>query len=314
VLPLRKRADLRYGENHHQKGAFYDDALGILGTEPSISTHSQLHGKSLSYNNILDADTAVETLKEFTAPTVVIIKHATPSGSASADDLVQAWKDAYATDTYSPFGGVVAVNRPVTPELADELSAVFLEVILAPSFEEEALARLRKKKNIRLLAVAGLDEGGLHQGLTLRSVTGGILVQERDARAIDPGQWRTVTKTKPSKGQLASLAFAAACVKHVRSNAVVFATGTRTVGIGGGQTARVDAVYIATKKGAANIKGSVLASDAFFPFRDTVDAAAKAGVAAIVQPGGSIRDKEVIEAADEHGIAMVFSDHRSFRH
>jgi phosphoribosylaminoimidazolecarboxamide formyltransferase / IMP cyclohydrolase len=313
-IPMRRRAKLRYGENHHQKGAFYSDDLKIFGTEASISTAEQIHGKELSYNNILDGDTAVETVKEFDEPTVVIIKHATPSGIASAKDLVAAWKDAYATDTYSPFGGVVAVNRLVTGALADELLNVFLEVIIAPAFDEAALEKLTKKKNLRLLTIRGLEQAHAQGGYMVRSVTGGVLLQDRDTRPISSEEWRTVTKAKPTKAQLESLVFAAKCVKHVRSNAVVFAKGTRTVGIGGGQTARVDAVYIATKKGGDNIRGSVMASDAFFPFKDTIEAAAEAGVKTIVQPGGSIRDEEVIAAADKAGIAMVFSGHRSFRH
>jgi phosphoribosylaminoimidazolecarboxamide formyltransferase / IMP cyclohydrolase len=314
TLPLRKRADLRYGENHHQKAAFYDDPLRIFGNEPSASTAKQLHGKELSYNNILDADTAIEAIKEFQEPSVVIIKHATPSGIASAPDLVRAWADAYATDTYSPFGGVVVVNRTLPGALAKELSKVFLELVIAPSFSPEALTLLRAKKNLRLLQVEGLEGSVAQGGLVVRSVTGGVLVQDRDTLGFDPATWRTVTKKKPTPEQIKALVFAAKCVKHVRSNALVFASGTRTVGIGGGQTARVDSAMIACYKGKENIRGSVLASEAFFPFRDAVDVAAQNGVVAIVQPGGSIRDEEVIAAADEHGIAMVFNNHRSFRH
>ncbi len=231
-----------------------------------------------------------------------------------ADDLASAWRDAYATDRYSPFGGVVALNRTVDEDMADELLEVFLEVVLAPGFDDDALAKLKAKKNLRLLAVPGIEDIDGRQGHTVRSVTGGLLWQDRDLKPVDPSTWKTVTKRAPTDAQVESMAFASRCVRHVRSNAVVFAKGTRTVGIGGGQTARVDAVYIARKKGKENIEGSVLASDAFFPFRDTVDEAAAAGVEAIVQPGGSIRDQEVIDAADEHGIAMVFSGHRTFRH
>jgi phosphoribosylaminoimidazolecarboxamide formyltransferase/IMP cyclohydrolase len=314
ALPLRKRSDLRYGENHHQKAAFYDDPLRLFGTEPSVSTAKQLHGKELSYNNILDADTAIEAIKEFDAPSVVIIKHATPSGIASAPTLLNAWQDAYATDTYSPYGGVVVVNRTLPLALAQELSKVFLELVIAPRFEPQALALLQAKKNLRLLEVQGLESAKAEGGLVVRSVTGGVLVQERDTLGFNPDTWKIVTKKKPTKEQIESLVFAARCVKHVRSNALVFAKGTRTVGVGGGQTARVDSAMIACYKGKENIRGSVLASEAFFPFRDAIDLAAQNGVAAIVQPGGSIRDDDVIAAADEHGIAMMFNNHRSFRH
>lgn len=314
IVPLTRRMNLRYGENHHQRAAFYDDPLRMLGTEPSASTAAQLHGKELSYNNILDADTAIEALKEFEEPSVVIIKHATPSGIASAKALLPAWKDAYATDTYSPFGGVVAVNRTLGKDVAEELAKVFLELVIAPAFEPAALELLRAKKNLRLLKVEGLESSKAKGGYVIRSVTGGVLVQERDTLGFNAADWKVVTKKQPSAEEIRSMVFAAKCVKHVRSNALVFAKGTRTVGIGGGQTARVDSAMIACYKGKDNIRGSVLASEAFFPFRDAVDVAAENGVAAIVQPGGSIRDEEVIAAADERGIAMMFNNHRSFRH
>jgi phosphoribosylaminoimidazolecarboxamide formyltransferase / IMP cyclohydrolase len=313
-LPLPKRMDLRYGENHHQKAAFYGDPLGLFGKEASVSTSRQLHGKELSYNNILDADTAIEAVKEFEDPSVVIIKHATPSGIASAPTLLQAWKDAYATDTYSPFGGVVVVNRPLPKDVAAELSKVFLELVIAPAFEPEALSLLRAKKNLRLLEVPGLEGSHAKSGLIVRSVTGGVLVQDRDTLDFNPANWKIVTKRQPTAEQVRSLVFAAKCVKHVRSNALVFAKGTKTVGIGGGQTARVDSAMIAIYKGKDNIKGSVVASEAFFPFRDAVDLMAQNGVDAIVQPGGSIRDEEVIQAANEHNMTMMFNNHRSFRH
>ena len=313
-LPLPKRMDLRYGENHHQKGAFYGDPFGLFGREPSVATARQLHGKELSYNNILDADTAIEAVKEFEEPSVAIIKHATPSGIASAANLLQAWTDAYATDTYSPFGGVVVVNRPLGADVARELSKVFLELVIAPSFEPAALDLLRTKKNLRLLEVPGLETSQAKDGLVVRSVTGGVLVQDRDVLDFNPARWRVVTKRQPTPEQIRSLVFAARCVKHVRSNALVFAHGTKTVGIGGGQTARVDSAMIAIYKGKDNIKGSVVASEAFFPFRDAVDLMAQHGVTAIVQPGGSIRDDEVIAAADAYDMAMMFNNHRSFRH
>ncbi len=306
---------LRYGENSHQRAAFYRKAGPRNVAEPSVVGSHQLHGKQLSYNNILDADVALEAVKEFPErPACVIVKHATPCGIAVADSILKAYQDALACDPYSPFGGIVAVNRKLDLATAKALGDLFLEIVIAPSFDADALEHLKKKKNLRLLEVPGLEASYQRSGTQIRSVTGGLLVQDRDLKPYDPKEWKTVTKKTPTGAQTESLLFAARCVKHIRSNAVVFVQGTRTVGIGGGQTARVDSVFIATHKGGANIQGSVMASDAFFPFRDGVDEAAKHGVAAIVQPGGSIRDDEVIAAADEHKIAMVFSGQRSFRH
>ncbi len=306
---------LRYGENSHQRAAFYHKSGPRNVVEPSIVLSKQLHGKQLSYNNILDADVALEAVKEFPEkPACVIVKHATPCGIAQADSVLAAYQDALACDPYSPFGGIVAVNRPLDLATAQALGDLFLEIVVAPSFAPDALAHLQKKKNLRLLEVPGLDKPHQRSGTQIRSVTGGLLVQDRDLKPYEPKEWKVVTRKQPSKEQLTSLQFAARCAKHIRSNAVVFCQGTRTVGIGGGQTARVDSVFIATHKGGDKIKGSVMASDAFFPFRDGIDEAAKHGVAAIVQPGGSIRDEEVIAAADEAGIAMCFSGQRSFRH
>jgi phosphoribosylaminoimidazolecarboxamide formyltransferase/IMP cyclohydrolase len=315
VFAYDRRAVLRYGENSHQRAAWYEKAGPRNVAEPSIMRCTQLHGKQLSYNNILDADVALESVKEFPEKAAcVIIKHATPCGIAVADELETAWQDALACDPYSPFGGVVAMNRRVSKSVAVALSKLFLEIVVAPSYDADALTHLRKKKNLRVLEVVGLDEPYRRSGTQVRSVTGGLLVQDRDLKPYETDTWKTVTKKRPTKTQIESLLFAARCVKAIRSNAVVFVQGTRTVGIGGGQTARVDSAFIATHKGTHHIQGSVMASDAFFPFRDAVDVAAKHGVAAIVQPGGSIRDEEVIAAADEHGIAMVFSAQRSFRH
>lgn len=311
-IAISKIQDMRYGENPHQMGAFYKTLPEI--SEPCITTAEKLQGKELSYNNILDSDCAIECIKEFSEPTCVIIKHATPCGIASADNLLRAWKDAYATDTYSPYGGIVAFNRILNKELAEELSKLFLEVIIASDFSKETLEILSKKKNLRILKIKGLNNKIDRKGVIYRSVVGGILSQERDSKLNTKNQWKIVTKRKPSKEELLSMEFAVKCVKHIKSNSVVFVKDTRTVGIGGGQTSRVDAVWIATNKGKENIKGSIMASDAFFPFRDGVDVAAKAGVKAIIQPGGSIRDEEVIKAADEHKISMVFSGQRYFKH
>lgn len=312
TITIRKKQDMRYGENPHLKGAFYN--VVPEKREPCITNAVKLQGKELSYNNILDGDCAIEAIKEFSDPTCVIIKHATPCGIASADNLLQAWKDAYATDTYSPFGGIIAFNKEVGKDVAKELSNLFLEVIIAPKFSKEALEIFGKKKNLRLLKLEGLGKKIDRKGMIFRSVVGGFLSQERDVKLTPKNEWKSVTKKKPTGEELISMEFAVKCVKHVKSNSVVFVKGTKTVGIGGGQTARVDATWIATNKGKENIKGSTMASDAFFPFRDAVDIAAEAGVKAIIQPGGSIRDDEVIQAADEHGIAMVFSGQRYFRH
>lgn len=311
-LTMRKKQDMRYGENPHLQGSFYKVIPETL--EPCIINAEKLHGKELSYNNILDSDGAIECIKEFSNPTCVIIKHATPCGIASANSSLQAWKDAYATDTDSPFGGIVCFNRVVDKKVAIELTKLFLEVVIAPGFNKEALDVLEKKKNLRLLKLEGLDKKVDRKGMIYRSVVGGFLSQERDVKMTPKKDWKIATKKQPTDKELVSMEFAVKCVKHIKSNSVVFVKDTQTVGIGGGQTARVDATWIATNKGKDNIKGSTMASDAFFPFRDAVDVAASAGVKAIIQPGGSIRDEEVIKAADEHDIAMVFSGQRYFRH
>ena len=312
TLALRKKQEMRYGENPHLKGIFYK--IIPETTEPCITNAIQIQGKSLSYNNILDGDCAIEAIKDFSLPTCVIIKHATPCGIASANTLFSAWKDAFSTDTYSPFGGIVSFNRTVGKQVAKELNKLFLEVIVAPGFTKEAKEIFSQKKNLRLLKVEKLSSSSERQGVIYRSVVGGMLSQQRDITLTPPSEWKIVTKKKPTKKQLISMEFAVTCVKHVKSNSVVFVKDTQTVGIGGGQTARVDAAWIATHKGKENIQDSVLASDAFFPFRDAVDLAVDAGVSSIVQPGGSIRDQEVINAADEHRIPMVFTGQRYFRH
>lgn len=319
--PLRKVQDLRYGENHHQRAAFYRDVSPAGARRTGLGNAAILHGKELSYNNLLDGEEAIGAVREFSDPTLVIIKHATPSGVASAPTLKEAWSGAYNTDTYSPFGGIVAVNRELDAATAGAMSKIFLEMVLAPSFHQEALDILTRKKNLRLVQIPGIERPYIGMPaanepprLTYRSVSGGLLAQEQDLRPFRPETWKVVTKRQPTEKELETMLFAARVVKHVRSNAVVFAKGTRTVGIGGGQTARVDASLIACTKGGENIRGSVMASDAFFPFRDAVDVAAENGVSAIVQPGGSIRDDEVFQAADEHDIAMVITGHRLFHH
>jgi phosphoribosylaminoimidazolecarboxamide formyltransferase/IMP cyclohydrolase len=312
VIPLRKSIEMRYGENPHQRGVFYNSIPETI--EPCISNSIKLQGKDLSYNNILDGDCAVECIKDFEDPTCVIIKHATPCGIASNKKILDAWYDAFATDTYSPFGGIVSFNREINSELASELLKIFLEVIIAPKYSEEAKKLLGEKKNLRLLLIKDLDKKILKRGVTIKSVVGGYLSQERDIIKFNSDKWKIVTKKIPTKDDLDSMGFAVKCVKHIKSNSVVFVKKSKTVAIGGGQTSRVDATWIAANKGKDNIKDSIMASDAFFPFRDGIDVAAEAGVKAIIQPGGSIRDDEVINAANEHNIAMVFSGHRYFRH
>ena len=312
TVTMRKIQDMRYGENPHQKGAFYQSVP--MPREPCIANSVQLQGKELSFNNILDGNCAIECIKEFTKPACVIIKHATPCGIATAANLLQAWKDAYATDIYSPYGGIVAFNQRITKEIAEELFKYYLEVVVAPEFAKDAVTIFKEKKKLRLLTLPGLGSETKRNGLDIRSVVGGFLVQERDIWFADPKNWKVVTRIQPTKQELESMDFAVKCVKHIKSNSVVFVKDSRTVGIGGGQTSRVDAAWIATHKGNENIKGSIMASDAFFPFRDAVDVAVNAGVKAIIQPGGSIRDNEVIEAANEKQIPMVFTGQRYFRH
>ncbi|HEX2022505.1 MAG TPA: bifunctional phosphoribosylaminoimidazolecarboxamide formyltransferase/IMP cyclohydrolase [Candidatus Thermoplasmatota archaeon] len=311
TLAYEKLQDLRYGENSHQRAAFY---RGKPTTEPCVVNSRQIHGKELSFNNIVDVDAAVEAVKEYDRASCVIVKHATPCGIASADGPLDAFARAYDCDTYSPFGGVIALNRRVDGPTAEAMGKLFLEAIAAPGFDERALAVLGAKKSLRLLEVPGLETRGRFGGLQIKSVVGGLVVQDRDILEPDVASWRVVSKAQPSEAQMRDMLFAFKAVRHVRSNAIVFAKDEATVAIGGGQTARVDATRIAVLKGGAKLRGSVLASEAFFPFRDGVDEAADAGVAAIVHPGGSIRDAEVVQAADEHGIAMVFTNQRSFRH
>ena len=308
VIPLEKVQPTRYGENPHQEASFYR----ILPYGGGITNAEQLQGKQLSYNNILDAEAALDCLREFSEPTAVIVKHTSPCGIASAKNIMDAWKKAFESDPISPFGGIVAFNRKVEEKLAEELTKHFLEIVIAPHFDKEALNVFKKKKNLRLLQVKDIYSG--RGNFVYRSVNGGMLVQDKDIGEIDTSNWKVVTRKKPNKEDIKSMIFAVKCVKHVKSNAVVFVKGSKTVAIGGGQTSRIDAVRIAVDKGGERIRDSIMASDGFFPFRDAIDVAADAGVRAIVQPGGSIRDKEIVEAADERGICMVFTGQRYFRH
>jgi len=309
-LSLVKAQDLRYGENPHQKAAFYRDP-SVTG--PCIANAEQLHGKELSYNNILDANSALELVREFSDPCAVIIKHNNPCGAAMAESLVTAYKKAFAADPVSAFGGIVACNRTVDADTAGEMSRIFLEAVVAPDFTAEALEILKKKANLRLLRTGDLT-GQTSDVLEVRKVNGGLLVQEADRVVANPDELKVVTERRPSAAELKEMMFAMTVVKHVKSNAIVLAKDGQVIGVGAGQMNRVGAARIAFEQAGDKARGAVLASDAFFPFRDTVDEAARAGVTAIIQPGGSIRDEESIQACNEHGIAMVFTGLRHFKH
>jgi len=302
---------LRYGENPHQDAAFYRDLKPAPG---SLGDYVQLQGKELSYNNIGDADAAWECVKTFDAPACVIVKHANPCGVAIGSGPVEAYKKAFATDPTSAFGGIIAFNCELDAQTAEAVTQQFVEVVIAPKIAAGAAAALAQKTNIRVLAVP-LAAGA--NAFDLKRVGGGLLVQTPDTMNVAAGQLTTVTRLKPSEQQLADLLFAWRVAKFVKSNAIVFCGNGRTLGVGAGQMSRVDSARIASIK-AANVglalAGSVVASDAFFPFRDGIDVVAQAGAKAIIQPGGSLRDAEVIAAADEHGIAMVFTGFRHFRH
>jgi len=304
---------LRYGENPHQKAAFYALDGAQTGANVSLAKAEVLQGKELSYNNLLDLDAAMRLCAEFSAPAAAVIKHNNPCGAAIADTILEAYRRARDTDPVSAFGGIVAVNRPVDGELARELSETFLECVVAPAFAPEALSLLASKKNLRLLtSPIAVDQTASFE---LRSVAGGFLVQTRDNQTASMADAKVASKRAPTAAELADLDFAWRVCKHVKSNAIVFAAGGRTLGIGAGQMSRVDSARIAISKARAPLAGSVVASDAFFPFRDSVDEAAKAGAVAVVQPGGSVRDAESIAAADEHGMAMILTGgERHFRH
>ena len=313
---------LRYGENPHQTAAFYRTPEARSG----VATARQVQGKQLSYNNINDTDAAYECVAEFDparTAAVVIVKHANPCGVAEGDSLVDAYRKALRCDPVSAFGGIVATNRTLDAEAARAITEIFTEVIIAPDATEEAIAIVGAKKNLRLLVAGGLPDPRA-VGLTMKSVAGGMLVQSRDNAVVDEMQLRTVTRRAPSAAELADLRFAFRIAKHVKSNTIVYAKDRATVGIGAGQMSRIDSARIAARKAADAAKeaglaepltkGSVVASDAFFPFADGLLVAIEAGATAVIQPGGSMRDDEVIKAADDHGIAMVFTGTRHFRH
>jgi phosphoribosylaminoimidazolecarboxamide formyltransferase/IMP cyclohydrolase len=312
---FHKAQEMRYGENPHQKAAFYTEKQPESGT---IGAAVQLQGKELSYNNIADTDAALECVKAFPeSPACVIVKHANPCGVATADDLLTAYDLAYHTDATSAFGGIIAFNRELDAKTAQAIiDRQFVEVIIAPAISEEAKAVVAQKANVRLLCCGAFPETQ-SQGLDYKRVTGGLLVQDRDTALVTQDELKVVTKVAPTNEQMADLLFAWRVAKFVKSNAIVYVKNQQTVGIGAGQMSRVVSSRIAGIKAndaGLTVPGAVMASDAFFPFRDGLDAAAEAGISAVIQPGGSMRDDEVIAAADEHGIAMVFTGMRHFRH
>jgi len=335
VVWLEKLQGLRYGENPHQRAALYREEAAA---EPGIAGAEQHHGKELSYNNLVDLMSAMEAARDFTDPTAVIIKHNNPCGAASAPTLAQAFTDAWVCDPVSAFGGVIALNRVVdvdtarlignaevlreaivpryqaeTGDTESTVLAAFVEAIIAPGYESEALALLKQRANLRVLEQPAFAPPA-QPDFALRQLTGGALLQDPDAKAVTRGDCRVVTKLAPTEEQWPALLFADRIAKHVKSNAIVLCSGTRTLGIGAGQMSRVDSSMIAAHKAGRRAQGSVLASDAMFPARDGLDAAARTGAVAVIQPGGSVRDEEVIAAADEQGIAMVLTGMRHFRH
>lgn len=316
-LPVRvnlnyiKAQDLRYGENPHQKAIFYKDPQ-VVG--PCIANARQLQGKELSFNNILDANAALELVREFADPAVVIIKHNNPCGTAIAAEPVSAYRKAYAADPVSAFGGIIGLNREMDEDTAREIAKTFMEAVVAPRFSPEALEILQEKANVRLLEIGDLLQPVLPKQWDFKKVNGGLLVQELDAGTVKEAEIKVVSEKQPSPELLKELFFAWKVVKHVKSNAIVVTKDGQAIGVGAGQMNRVGAAKIAFEQAGGQAQGAVLASDAFFPFRDTIDEAAKAGITAIIQPGGSMRDEESIQAANEHGMVMIFTGMRHFKH
>jgi phosphoribosylaminoimidazolecarboxamide formyltransferase/IMP cyclohydrolase len=296
--------DLRYGENPHQKAAMYSDGSGT-----GVANGRQLQGKELSYNNIVDLQAAWELAQEFDETVCAIIKHTNPCGTATGKSLVEAYRKALECDPVSAFGSVIGVNRPVDAEAAGEMAKLFIEVIAAPSFDEGALAKFASKKNLRLVEIKHAP-----QKWVLKNVSGGILVQDSDSRTLSESDLKIVTKRQPTAEEKRALLFAWKVCKHVKSNAILYARDGQTVGVGAGQMSRVDSCKLGAMKAVLPLTGTVAASDAFFPFPDGVEEIAKAGATAIIEPGGSVRDQEVIEAADRLGLAMIFTGVRHFRH
>ncbi len=312
ILPFKKNEDLRYGENPQQKAAFYADVAAV-SNPAAIASARQLQGKALSFNNYNDLNAAWDMALEFTEPTVVAVKHTNPCGIASAATVQQAYVRAFEADPISIFGGIIAVNREVDAGTAREMVKIFLEVVIAPAFTLEALEVFKTKKDLRILE-AGQALRQAAAEFDYKKVSGGLLVQEIDKKEVDPADWQVVTKRAPSEEEKSDLAFAIKVVKHVKSNAIVLVKNKQTIGIGAGQMNRVGAAKIALAQAGNKAAGSALASDAFFPFSDTVELVAQAGIAAIIQPGGSLKDKDSVQEADKHNVAMVLTGRRYFKH
>ena len=308
-LSFNKSYDLRYGENPHQKAAAYKNPIR---NDQNILDAIIHQGKQLSYNNLMDSDAALSCLREFSEPTCVVVKHGNPCGVASGDDIANVYTKAFNVDSKSAFGGIIALNRTCNKAIAEMINKVFVEIVIAPKYESLALEILSKKKNLRVLEIGDINPKT--PKIEYRYISGGLLVQESDVSTITANQLKTVTKKRPSTSELVDMLFAWKVLKYVKSNAIITVKDKITLGIGAGQVSRVDAVEIALKKSGDKLAGSILASDAFFPFRDSIDLIADTGVKNIIQPGGSIRDQEVIQACNEHGITMVFTGIRCFKH
>lgn len=312
TLTFEKVQDMRYGENPHQNAVFYRET-GVRRAG-CLTEAEQLHGKELSFNNINDTNGALELLKEFDEPTVVACKHANPCGVASGETIYEAYIKAYEADTVSIYGGIVAANREIDAKTAEKMSKIFLEIIIAPSFTQDAIEILERKKNIRLLKLPSISEKLPGDAYDMKKVSGGLLIQDINNSLYNDSDIKVVTNKKPTDSELETMKFAMKVVKHTKSNAIVLAKSKQTVGVGAGQPNRITSAMLAIDHGKEKCNGSVMASDAFFPFSDCVEAAAKAGVTAIIQPGGSIRDQESIDACNKYGIAMVFTGMRHFKH
>lgn len=308
---FEKVSDLRYGENFQQKAALYRDPVLF---EPSLVEAKVLQGKEMSFNNYLDAEAAVECIKEFFSPASCIVKHTVPCGVALGEKIDVAFGKAFEADSKSAFGGVIALNRECSEETAKRIVSFFNEVVVAPSFEKSALKVLASKKNLRVLEMKGLGEKPVVPSIDFKKIVGGVLAQQRNTGSVSNAQLKFVTKNKPGEKELSDLLFAWSVAKHVKSNAIVVAKNGQTIGISGGQTSRIDAVEIALEKAGKRVVGAVLASDGFFPFADSIRAAAKAKISAVIQPGGSIKDEDVIAEADKKNVSLVFTGMRNFKH
>jgi phosphoribosylaminoimidazolecarboxamide formyltransferase/IMP cyclohydrolase len=309
TLTYKRSQDLRYGENPHQEASFYEEVFEVAG---SISSGKQLHGKQLSFNNINDANGALEILKEFEEPTIVAVKHTNPCGIGSGQTLLEAYLKAYECDKESIFGGIIAANREIDSDVAQKINEIFIEIVLAPSFTEDAISILTQKKNIRLIQIDNIGKND-YEAMDIKKVLGGLLMQDRNEKLL-MDDFKVVTKRKPNEKEMEDLMFAWKAAKNIKSNGIVIAKDKATIGIGLGEVNRFWATENAIERSKDKIKNSVAASDGFFPFSDSVEALAKAGVTAVIQPGGSIKDNEVIEAADKYGIAMIFTGMRHFKH